>query len=77
MGFQQIKMIKDLGVIVQTLRKQKKLTQKEAAAFCGVGTRFLSELENGKPSLETEKVLHVIQAFGLNVYLKARGDKTA
>lgn len=45
------------------------LTQAECAAFCGVGIRFFSELENGKETLQLNKVLHVIQMMGLNVYL--------
>ncbi|MDP3762598.1 MAG: helix-turn-helix domain-containing protein, partial [bacterium] len=62
----------EIGQLVRRLRKEAKLTQQEAAAMCKVGTRFLSELENGKQSLHLGKVLKVLQAFGLVVVLKRK-----
>ena len=43
------------------------MTQKEAAYIAGVGVRFLSELENGKPTLEIDKVLNVARLFGIDI----------
>ncbi|MBI4669439.1 MAG: helix-turn-helix transcriptional regulator [Elusimicrobia bacterium] len=67
-----VKEPKEIGQILRHLRKKSKLTQQEAAAMCKVGTRFLSELENGKQSLHLGKVLKVLQAFGLVVALKRK-----
>ena len=67
-----IKSPSDLGALVQQTRKQSKLKQAEAAAMCGVGTRFLSDLENGKPSLHLGKTLQVMKAFGLLVTVKKK-----
>ena len=50
----------DLALIVRNKRKKDGLTQAEAAALCGVGTRFLSDIENGKNSLHFSKVLKVL-----------------
>jgi len=61
-----------LGEIVRHVRRESKLKQAEAAALCGVGPRFLSDLENGKPSLQLGKVLHVLRGFGLSVVLKRK-----
>lgn len=63
----------EIGDIVRQLRKALKLPQAEAAAMCKVGTRFLSELENGKPTLQLGKTLQVLKAFGLVVILKKKG----
>ena len=60
----------DLGRIVQKIRKLSGLRQAQAAALCGVGTRFLSDLENGKPTLHLGKVLQVLKGFGLRVINK-------
>jgi len=49
---------------VRDRRKQSGLTQEELAARCGVGARFLKELERGKTSLRMDKVLEVLQFFG-------------
>jgi y4mF family transcriptional regulator len=61
-----------IGGIIRQLRKDAKLSQIEAAAMCGVGTRFLSDLENGKSSIHLGKVLQVLQNFGLMVVLKKK-----
>ncbi len=45
------------------------LTQLDAAGLCGVGERFLSELERGKQSAELGKVLQVLRRLGLRLVL--------
>jgi y4mF family transcriptional regulator len=67
-----VKNPKDLGALVRQARKQAKLKQAEAAAMCGVGTRFLSDLENGKPTLHLGKTLQVLKAFGLVTLIKKK-----
>jgi y4mF family transcriptional regulator len=56
-----------LGLIVKSKRKQDQLTQIELAELTGVGTRFLSELENGKPTVQLDKVLQVLAGLGLKM----------
>ncbi len=65
--------IKALAQKVREKRKASGLTQTEAAALCGVGTRFLSELENGKDSLQIGKVFKVLTGLGLSFEIKSRG----
>ena len=43
------------------------MTQKKAASIAGMGVRFLSELENGKPTLKIDKVLNVARLFGIDI----------
>lgn len=62
----------DIANLVKEKRKRDGLTQAEAAALCGVGTRFFSEVENGKPSLQLAKVLKVLGGLGLEVEIHAR-----
>jgi y4mF family transcriptional regulator len=64
--------IKEIGLLVKEKRKKLLLTQKEVAGLCNTGVRFLSDLENGKPTLEIEKVLNVIRALGLQVNISNR-----
>lgn len=63
---------KEIGAIIRELRKESKLTQAKAAAMCNVGSRFLSDLENGKATIQIGKALRVLNAFGLRVILKRR-----
>ena len=44
--------VEQIGELVRVERKKAGLKQAECAALCGVGTRFFSELENGKQTLE-------------------------
>lgn len=40
------------------------MTQRELGELAGVGTRFVSELERGKPSLRLSMVNQVLAVFG-------------
>ena len=62
-----------IGRLVRQRRKAGRLTQAEAAALCGVGTRFLSELERGKATAELGKVLRVLRGLGLELAVTPRG----
>ena len=59
--------VKNIGLLIKEKRKKINMTQKEAASIAGVGVRFLSELENGKPTLEIDKVLNVARLFGMDI----------
>lgn len=58
---------KTLGIIIRERRKAKGLTIAELAAHCNVGARFISELENGKETIEVGKALKVIKRLNLLV----------
>jgi y4mF family transcriptional regulator len=49
---------------VRMARKDAGLTQEKLAQDCGVGLRFLRELELGKETLRLDKVQQVLQFFG-------------
>lgn len=68
-----IKTAGDVGRVIRERRKEYNITQKQAAGMCNVGIRFLSELENGKPTLEFDKIMRVLQAFGFQCMIKGRG----
>ncbi len=57
---------------VRKKRKEDGLTLADAAALCGVGYRFLSDLENGKETVQVGKVLKVMTALGLDMAITAR-----
>ncbi len=58
-----------LGNSVRYKRKKDGLTQQDLAAIAGVGVRFVSELENGKPSVQLNTVLAVLAALGLQLVI--------
>ncbi len=61
----------DIGRVIVTTRKQQGLTQEALAAACGVGTRFIRELEHGKATCHLGKTLHVLHMLGLSVEIRA------
>ena len=62
----------ELGSLVRKSRKRMKMSQQYFADAAGVGRRFLSELENGKPSLEFDKVIACALAAGIDIFAKPR-----
>lgn len=68
----RIRQIKDLATMVRAKRKADGLTQAQFAAVCGVGNRFISDLENAKPTVQFEKVLQVLSSLGLEVIVDPR-----
>ena len=67
-----IRTTKDLGISAREAREKAHLTQATVAAFCRVGTRFISDLENGKPTVQVGKTLHVLGSLGMAVVIKPR-----
>ena len=64
-----------IGQLVRQRRKEAGMTLKDAAALAGVGVRFLSELERGKPTLQLGLAISVLQLFGLELHVEQRGDQ--
>jgi HTH-type transcriptional regulator / antitoxin HipB len=63
---------KQLGEFIKQQRKFIGLTQSQVALACGVGIRFISDLENGKPTCHIGKALLVIESIGFNITLNAK-----
>ena len=71
----KVKSPADIGILVRKKRKADGLTLAHAAAMCNVGYRFLSDVENGKPTAHIGKVLQVLSGLGLEVTILPRGWK--
>lgn len=53
-----------IGAFVRSRRRASRMTQRELGELAGVGTRFVSELERGKPTLRLSVVNKVLAVFG-------------
>jgi len=58
--------------LVREERELQKMSQQAFADLVGVGRRFISELENGKATLEFDKVVGVASAIGLDLVARKR-----
>ena len=63
---------KDLGRIIRQKRIDDGLTLEEAAGVSGVSYAFLSALENGKETVQLNKVLQVSMCLGLELEANVR-----
>ena len=57
----------DFGALIKKVRNAQKMTQSELAGACGVGLRFIVDLEKGKPTCEIEKALMVANMLGIKL----------
>ncbi|MFQ3786506.1 helix-turn-helix transcriptional regulator [Halomonas sp. A29] len=63
----------DLGKLVRQLRTEQGLLQIDLAGLAGTGNRFIVDLERGKPTLQLQKVLDVLDLMGLEVVVQRKG----
>ena len=62
-----------LAEAIRERRRARRMTQTDLALLAGVGRRFVSELENGKPTLRLDRVEAVLEVFGLSLAVKQLG----
>jgi len=61
----KLKDAKSFGKAVRTARKKQGISQTQIAAVANTGVRFISDLENGKPSVQLDKALKVAWLLGI------------
>jgi y4mF family transcriptional regulator len=61
--------VADIGKLIRETRKKLGVTQKALALTSGTGLRFIIELEKGKETCETGKVLTVLHTLGIKMTL--------
>jgi HTH-type transcriptional regulator / antitoxin HipB len=61
----KIKTTEQLGASIRERRKSLKITQKDLAMTSGTGLRFIIDVEKGKPTCQTGKILQVLQSLGM------------
>lgn len=64
----------DIGTAVRRARKAAGLSQDDLAGLAGVGTRFLIELEAGKPTMRLDKLLVVLGTLGIDLHIDGAPD---
>lgn len=70
--------IAQIGRFVRDRRQAAGMSQRELGELAGVGTRFVSELERGKPTVRVDALGKVLAVFGKRlgmVPLQAEGTQ--
>jgi HTH-type transcriptional regulator / antitoxin HipB len=65
----------ELGVVVREQRKRLALKQLDIAGLGNTGNRFIVDLENGKPTVQLQKVLDVMHLLGLEVLVRSKARR--
>ncbi|MFV0625911.1 MAG: helix-turn-helix domain-containing protein [Alphaproteobacteria bacterium] len=61
-----------LAEVIREKRKSQNLTQTQVAGLCGVGVRFVVDLEAGKETCQIGKVIHIAKSLGVDLFAEAR-----
>ncbi len=65
----ELKTVKEIGNLVRNERKRQNVTQLQLAGLAGTGIRFVSDLENGKGTIQVQKLLKIVQTLGLGLFV--------
>jgi HTH-type transcriptional regulator/antitoxin HipB len=68
-----IRSVADLGARIKVRRKALGYSQARVASLCDTGTHFISDLENGKETLELGKAIGVATTLGIDLKAEYRG----
>ncbi len=64
---------KSFGEIIKKRRKKLGYTQKYVSDVSGISASFISDLENGKATIEIGKAIYLANLLGIDVVLNERG----
>ncbi len=70
-----IKSAQDLGALIKSTRKEQGLTQREVAGIGRTGNRVIVDIENGKPTVQLQKVLDLLDLLGLQLEVKTKDGR--
>lgn len=60
--------VSEIGKLVRKVRKRQNMTIVEFSGISNVGYRFVSEMENGKPTCQMGKALGLLDSLGIKLY---------
>lgn len=63
-----------LGEAIRKRRRELGYTQAFLADYAGISASFLSELENGKETIQAGKMMEVISLLGMDICVQKRGE---
>ena len=64
----------EIGKLVQSERKRQGITQLQLAEMAGTGIRLISDIENGKDTVQVQKLLKVLHTLGFGVFVFSPWD---
>lgn len=66
----------DVGQTVKQQRNDMNLRQLDVAGLANTGNRLIVDVENGKPTVQLQKVLDLLDILGLEVVIQPKTSRT-
>jgi len=66
----------ELGAVIREQRKRLALKQLDVAGLGNTGNRFIVDLENGKPTVQLQKVLDLMDLLGLELVVRTKASRS-
>lgn len=66
----------ELGAVIRDQRKRLALKQLDLAGLGNTGNRFIVDMENGKPTVQLQKVLDLMDLLGLEVVVRSKASRS-
>lgn len=67
----------DIGQVVRAQRQSQGLRQLDLAGLGNTGNRLIVDIEKGKPTVQLQKVLDVLELLGLEVTVRSKASRSA
>lgn len=66
----------DVGQVVRAQRQSQGLRQTDLAGIGNTGNRLIVDIEKGKPTVQLQKVLDVLELLGLEVTVRSKASRS-
>ncbi len=67
----------ELGAVRREQRKRLALRQFDLACRGNTGNRFIDDMENGKPTVQLQRVLDLMDLLGLELVVRTKASRSA
>lgn len=68
-----IKTVADIGNYAELVWKEQGLRQQDLSGLANTGNRFIVDFKKGKPTIQMQKALDVLDLLGLEVIVRKKG----
>lgn len=68
------RVVSEIGKVVERVRKEQGATQIQLAQMANVGVRFVRDLEDGKPTIQMDKMMKVLDVLGVRLSYEVPGE---
>lgn len=66
----------DIGQVVRAQRQSLGLRQTDLAGIGNTGNRLIVDIEKGKPTVQLQKALDVLELLGLEVTVRSKASRS-